>query len=130
MDRFHRRQLQRVCAALALFAILLVALMPTIARAVAAAKGESLMIQELCSAQGGKRLVLNVELDDALHGSATHLEKCGYCALLTQQPIASNPNAATYAPLPKATQELPARFYNAAPKLHAWRTAQPRAPPL
>jgi hypothetical protein len=130
MGLFHRRRAQRIAALIALAASLFFALMPTIARAIAATNGEGLMIQELCAANGETRLVVNGSLDGGGHSTANHLEKCGYCTLLSQSPVLADFADRVDVAITTPIAEKPARFYSAAPRLFAWTASLARAPPL
>lgn len=111
----------------ALLATLLLALMPTVARAI---NGDNLLIQSLCTADGTTRLVVDTANDPEQPHSAAHLEKCGYCTLLSQlptlplfaQPALTLPRVSSVVP-PRAPTPQPANDF-------AWPAAQPRAPPL
>ncbi|TAG69861.1 MAG: DUF2946 domain-containing protein, partial [Burkholderiales bacterium] len=103
--------------------------MPTVSRAIAAANGEILMVQELCAANGETRLVVDGSLDGGSHPSASHLEKCGYCSLLSHSPALADFSGCTSVLIDAPIAEKPARFYSAAPRLFAWTASLARAPP-
>jgi hypothetical protein len=130
MYRGRKRPTQRVIALLAMFAMLLVALMPTVSRAVTLINGDATVFQELCSGGGVKRVMTEASLADPAHQLAKHMESCGYCVAFGND-VAMLPIANTYATtLMALSQEMPAHFYRAAPKLHVWSNTQARAPPL
>jgi hypothetical protein len=130
MYRGRKRPTQRVIALLAMFAMLLVALMPTVSRAVTLINGDATMFQDLCSGSGVKRVMTDASLADPAHQLAKHLESCGYCVAFGND-VAMLPIANTYATtLMALSHEMPARFCRATPKLHVWSNTQARAPPL
>lgn len=129
MGLFRQRWLQRACAISALVASVLFALMPTFARAIGAAKGELLMIQELCSTAGETRLVFDAELGGSGHSTVNHLEKCGYCTLLSHSPVIHQWGFGSLAQLDAPFAERPERFYSASPRSFAWTVSLARAPP-
>jgi hypothetical protein len=114
---------------MAMFAMLLVALMPTISRATAAANGDAAMFQELCTSGRVKRVIDDAAANSPAHKLVQHLESCGYCIAFGHDAALPPPLRAEVAPLIAFVQEMPARFYSATPKRHAWSSVQARAPP-
>ena len=115
---------------LALVAMLALALLPTVSHALAFARGGAAWA-EVCTPQG-MRLVAVDAAQAADNGApaqaAGHLEHCPLCALgADAPPLPPAPPAALR--LPVAGAEPPPLFLQAARTLHAWRSAQPRAPP-
>ena len=103
------------------------ALVPTVSRAMAFATGSSSWA-EICTPQGMK-LVAAVDGDEAPVQAGAHLDHCALCGLSTD---GAAPLPATPAPLqlPVGSAEVPRLFLQAAHTLFAWRSAQPRAPPV
>jgi len=113
----------------ALLALLMATLAPSLAHAQRHARGETLPWSQLCSATGSKRVVFESPTDDPGSQARTHaFEQCGVCAV---QPTGWAP------PSPVVTHTLRTDLQDAAPanpalQLHrqlAWLSAQPRAPP-
>ncbi|ODU10399.1 MAG: hypothetical protein ABS84_03225 [Rubrivivax sp. SCN 71-131] len=106
------------------------ALMPTLSRALSFAQGGSNGWVEVCTPQG----MLWVSADGEQRSSAPdgviaqHLDKCQFCQL-TAAGAMPLPAAAPTLPLPLASDQPPRLFLQAARTAHAWRSAQPRAPP-
>jgi Protein of unknown function (DUF2946) len=123
--RLHRR----LTAWMALVAMLAFALLPTLSRAMAFAGGGTAWA-EVCTPQGLKRVSLSdAGTDTGTPGpNASHLEACAFCSLATDgaAPLPSSPVGAA---LPLGRTPTPRLFLQAAATLHAWRSAQPRAPP-
>jgi hypothetical protein len=117
---FARRP-RRFVTWLALVAMLALALMPTLSHAMAQARGAS-VFDEICSSAGPK------PVDPAQGVAFGHLDHCPFCHLQAQ-PFAPPPAPQALVLLP-AAHEAPALFFSAARTLFAWRSAQPRAPPL
>jgi hypothetical protein len=123
----HRR---RHIAWLALFAMLAMAMLPTLSHALALARGD-IAWTEICTPQGMRVVAVSDEsgapAPDPI-SAAVHLEHCPYCAQ-SAGTLGMPPAPAGVMPLPVAGAELPALFLQAPHTLHAWRSAQPRAPP-
>lgn len=121
--RLHRR----LTAWIALLAMLAFALVPTVSRAMAFASGSSNWA-EICTPQGMK-LVAAVDGDQAPVQAGASLDHCALCGLSTDgaAPLPAVPAAL---PLPLGSAHVPQLFLLAAHTLFAWRSAQPRAPPV
>lgn len=123
----RRHRSLTVC--IALVAMLAFALMPTLARALSFAQGGSGWA-EVCTPQGMQWVSPDGERQDrAPDGAAPHLDHCHFCQLATDG-VAPPPAATLAVVLPLSTAEPPRLFLQAAHTLHAWRSAQPRAPPV
>lgn len=125
----HRAS-RRLCAWIATLAVLMAALAPAISQAVGA-RGAATWI-EVCTA-GGSRWIASDPAAPAGEAPAPGLEHaldhCPYCSL--HAPLADLPPAPAAAlPDPGLDHVLPRAFLQAPRTLHAWRQAQPRAPPL
>ena len=116
--------------------MLALALLPTVARAMASAQGDGSAWAEICTAQGMKR----VALDSQPGGSAVpepatpesashHLDHCPFCGL-SAQALDLPPAPRPVLDLSAAADHLPPLFLQAPRTLFAWCRAQPRAPPL
>jgi Protein of unknown function (DUF2946) len=117
---------------LALLVMVALAILPTLAHALARSQGGTTTWAEVCTPQGMK--LVAVDLDDATAGAAgqaqagSHLEHCPYCT------GSGTPPALPAAPFtspdfdPRASF-LPPLYLQAPHTLFAWRSAQPRAPP-
>jgi len=122
---------QRRCIGwLALFAMLAMALLPTLSHALSSARGDGTWT-EICTPQGMRLVVVETQSGERAPdpvGAAAHLEHCPYCAQ-SAGTLGMPPAPVGVVPLPVASAELPALFLQAPHTLHAWRSAQPRAPP-
>jgi hypothetical protein len=125
------RRLHRRLTWIALFAVLVGALVPTLSRALAV--GGNGGWTEVCTALGAKWVPL---VEDAASQPAPAplrphgvLDHCAYCSLPGTQAALLPPAA----PLPIAAcmvdDRPPDRCLDAPRTLHAWCRAQPRAPP-
>jgi hypothetical protein len=111
--------------------MLALALLPTLSHALAFARGGAAWA-EVCTPQG-MRLV-SVDAAQAVDTGAPvqvagHLEHCPLCALGADLPVLPPAPRAALA-LPLGAAEMPALFLHAPRTLFAWRSAQPRGPPL
>ncbi|MDP3084167.1 MAG: DUF2946 family protein [Rubrivivax sp.] len=122
----HRR---RPIAWLALWALLAMALLPSLAQAFAPAGGKTVW-SEVCTPQGMRLVAIDAVSGDAPApvSTAGHLAHCPYCMTgdggfgLPAMMAAHHPVAAAAAPLTVVTRGA------AAPPL--WSPAQPRGPPV
>lgn len=135
MPQPHRR----ITAWLAIVAMLAFALVPTLSRALAFAGGSG-QWAEVCTPQGVKLVSLaTVATDTTDAGAAADdgsapatalpLDHCAYCTLSGDGGATPLPSATPVLGLPLASAEPPALFLQAGHTLHAWCSAQPRAPP-
>lgn len=122
--RAHRR----LTSWLAALVMMLVSLAPTLSHALVAVTGGDWV--EICTAQGAKWVQTGDADAERTPASTAHaLEHCPLCSLHT--PALGLPPPASSALLPMLlAHERPLAFFSAARTLHAWVTAQPRAPPL
>ena len=118
-----RLHLLRRAAWLALFAMLWLALAPTVVHAVEAAQGPMPWAQ-ICTASGFK------PAPGSPAEAADHLKShCPFCAL-SQLGATLPPPPAAFVFLPdERAHEVPALFLQAPHTLHAWRHALSRGPP-
>ncbi|MBK9134865.1 MAG: DUF2946 domain-containing protein [Betaproteobacteria bacterium] len=124
--RTHRTRLS-FAAWLALVAVWAMALVPTVSHALAAARGDASWTL-VCSAQGTRLVAVDMDSDEPAPANvAGTMEHCLYCAAsFSAAPPPAAPALAVAAP----AHVLPALFFVAPRTLHAWLSAQPRAPPL
>ena len=121
---------QRFAAWLAMFAILLAALAPTVSHATAAARGGASWM-EICTSAGPAMIRV---ADDQAPGvpagndQGIHLEHCAFC--LTHAGAFALPAAALAAlPVITGSDSPPLLFHRAPRPLFVWAAGQPRAPP-
>lgn len=107
--------------------MLALALLPTVSRAMAFAEGFG-QWAEVCTSDGMKRVLATDAVDTPLP-AASHLDHCAFCALSSDgaAPLASRPMPSW---LPVSSAQTPSLFLQAAHTLFAWRSAQPRGPPV
>jgi hypothetical protein len=111
-----------------LLALLLATLAPGVAHALRHARGEVMPWSQLCSATGGKRIVLAQSADGSPLQQAHAFEHCVYCALHHDASLPALPAARTPLRADLAHAQAvpaPAVPHAAAP----WRAALARAPP-
>lgn len=114
---------------LAILATLAMALMPTVSHALAHWRGQASWV-EVCTTAGSRLVALDAagEAQQPATSAAAHLEHCPYCAP-SFGGVGLPPSPLTL-PLPAdLATEVPALFLQAPRTLHAWCSAQPRAPP-
>ena len=121
--RAHRRLTSWIAA----LAILLASLAPALSHALASATGSNWT--EICTTQGSKWIQAGEVGSERAPASAHVLEHCPYCS--PQVPTFGLPPVTELTPLPlQLSHEVPLAFLSAPRTLHAWVSAQPRAPPL
>jgi len=122
---------------IACFAILWAALAPSISHALQSGlsqQGPGSGWTEVCAVTGAKLVLL--EPDNAASSSKSPseiqtLKHCPYCSLHSQElGLPPAPPDQANLLLPHLSQAVPALFLHAPRRLHAWVSAQPRAPPL
>lgn len=111
---------------IAILAILLSSLLPTLGHAIGSGAGKSFV--EVCTSQGSKWIQAGDEGTDDAPASAHLLDHCPYCSLQGSTP-GLPPAGALALPVPTLAHAVPRAFLAAPRTLHAWRSAQPRAPP-
>jgi Protein of unknown function (DUF2946) len=112
---------------IAILAVLLASLAPTLAHAFRSDAGVSWI--EVCTTQGAKWIQAGDDTPERAPATAHVIDHCPYCSLHT--PTLALPPTATPAPaLLPLSHEVPPAFLAAPRTLHAWVSAQPRAPPL
>lgn len=114
----------RLTGWIAAFAVLLSALVPTLGQAVAAAGSPWV---EVCTAQGAKWVQAGDDGSEPGPASEHVFDHCPFCPL--HAPMSGLPPAGL-AQLPVLqASDVPTAFLAAPRTLHAWVSAQPRAPP-
>lgn len=130
VTRLHRHL--RPLTWLALVAVLALALMPTLSHALAFARGDAIAWAEVCTPQGVKVVAVDGSDADAPVAPLNigqHLEHCPFCKLGSHDALPLWPALPAVAePLPPGPF-LPPLWLQAPRTLHAWASAQPRAPP-
>ncbi|WP_158598057.1 DUF2946 domain-containing protein [Noviherbaspirillum saxi] len=114
-----------------MFAILLVALVPSISHALALKNASSPRLTEVCTSFGIKQLKLPAE--EATKPFSTvkhdqHFEDCPFCRIDGDTPVLP-PVSALVRLTTIASFPQPFLFYQAPQRLFAWTPAQSRAPP-
>lgn len=104
------------------------ALAPSISHALVAESAASWV--EVCSAAGAKWVNAGGDAGDTspVPSGAHPLEHCPYCSLHASA-IAVPPTPSAAVPVLLPAHDLPIAFLAAPRTLHAWVSAQPRAPP-
>jgi hypothetical protein len=122
-----RRLTRRFASWIAVLAILMAALAPAVSPALGTTGAASWV--EVCTAQGSKWVQADAGTGgDSAPGAEHALEHCPYCSI--------HPNAVGIPPAPlqalpaaELAHAVPLAFLAAPRTLHAWVSAQPRAPP-
>jgi hypothetical protein len=119
----------------AIVAMLALAMLPTVSRAMVSAQGEGSGWAEVCTAQGMVRVTEGGAAGDLPIGPTTpayasgHLDHCPFCSLSAH--MVSLPPPPPRAPdLSAAADHRPPLFLLLSPTRFGWSSAQPRAPPL
>jgi Protein of unknown function (DUF2946) len=128
---FDLRPLFRRATWLALLAVLSMALLPTLSRAMVVASGGELT--QICTPQGMK-MVAVADLGAASDPTqpapnAASLDHCPYCAASAGAAPLPVSLAPWHVPMADVV-EAPRAFFQAPRSLFAWTRAQPRAPPV
>jgi hypothetical protein len=126
----RRRWIDRCMRWTTLWALAIATLAPSVAHALHHVRGGELVPWSvLCTATGVKRVVLDTSVDGQAplqHAHAFH--HCAACAL--HHDCAAPPQLADAVVLrADLAHRVPQLFLQAPRPLHAWRGAQPRAPP-
>jgi hypothetical protein len=121
--RAHRRLTSWIAA----LAVLLAALAPALSHALASGTGAHWI--EICTTQGSRWIQAGEDGTERTPASAHLLEHCPYCTL--HAPALGLPPVPVLVHLPlQLDHAVPLAFLSAPRTLHAWVSAQPRAPPL
>lgn len=121
---------RRLGAWIALVAMLAFALMPTLSRALAFSGSGNAAWAEICTPQGMKWLSsAPAAADPGAPPQALPLDPCSFCSLASAG-AAPPPGVPQVLHLPLRSAAPPALFLHAPHALHAWASAQPRAPPV
>ena len=124
-----RKQLRKVVW-LALMATLAMALLPTVAHALASSQSLNSGWAEICTPQGTQWVAQDGTLagDTVPMAGADHQLDCPYCR--PSSAVAGLPPTPPALVLPAlAGDAVPPLFFHAPRTLFAWASAQPRAPP-
>lgn len=121
-----------VTAWIACFAILLVALAPSISHAFAAKKASSKEWTEICTSTGVKQVIVTAgenakPFSPGKHDQ--HSEDCPFCRTQGDS-LGPPPAGAIFVFGPDTSLSYPFLFYQAPRPLFTWAPAQSRAPPL
>jgi Protein of unknown function (DUF2946) len=117
---------RRLSTWIAIFAVLLAALVPAVSHALGPAQGAAWF--EVCSAQGSRWVQDGADDSNGAPSGLLALEHCPACA--SHAPALGLPPAPfAGVAAPDLGDALPQAFLEARRTLHAWASAQPRAPP-
>ncbi len=122
-------KLHRLWARIALFAVLLAALAPTISHAVAASSDAKTPWVQVCDGMNVKWVQVDAEGKPISPSqAASHFDHCPFC-LNHGGEIGVLQNSLPLFALRIERESFPDRFYQSPRPLFIWATAQPRAPP-
>lgn len=120
---------RRIAAGIALLAMLLAALSPTITSALAAASDQHVRWTAVCTADGARLVPVPTDADGVPVAPNGHaIDHCPFCAPHGAV-MALPPPAAVTVPLAAGALPVPPLFLFAPRPHFMWATAQPRAPP-
>lgn len=123
----------RLATWLACLVMVMNALAPLVAHAMARTRGEQALLMAVCTAEGTRQRWIDgsARADNSRSKekpAGMHTGECPYCTPSTD--TAAPPPAARFAmPVPSLRDGPPARFYAAHDALFAWTAASPRGPP-
>jgi hypothetical protein len=123
------RLTRRITAWIAMFAILLAALAPSVSHALATRDGKTSSWMEICSATGTKLVKADKASSPAPAKKFACPEHCPFCSFhgnAADLPISSDFTL----PVLSASSARPALFYHSSRPLFVWASAQSRAPPF
>jgi hypothetical protein len=126
-----KRSTRTLTAWIALFAILLGALMPAMSHALSRIAGTETRWVEVCTVAGTKLVALEDSADDGKGGShgLFAAERCAFCVTHGGAPVLPTPHTLSFA-LQAGAEAFPRLYFHSPRPLFAWVTAPPRAPPL
>lgn len=111
---------------IAVLAVLMAALAPAISHALGSQGAASWV--EVCSAQGSRWVQDDAQTGDPAPGVEHALEHCPCCSIHPDA-LGLPPAPLQALPAPAPRHAVPQAFLAAPRTLHAWVSAQPRAPP-
>lgn len=121
---------RRVTAGIATFAMLLAALAPAVTSALAAANGQHVRWTAVCTPDGARLVPVPTDADGVPIAPKAHqVDHCPFCAP-NAPGAALPPGTMPTVPVVSGAEPVPPLFLLAPRPLHAWATAQPRAPPF
>ena len=125
---FFTRAARQFTLRIALFAMLMAALAPTISHALQA--GGSDVWIEVCTVLGAKRVALDpAQSGDQTPASMDAMDHCPYC-MLQANALGMPPATTLVSNVGLLSYQVPRTFLFAPRLQFAWTAAQPRAPPL
>lgn len=113
--------------------MLALAVLPTVGKALAFWGADATRWAEVCTPQGVRLVAVQADAATGVApghpGAAVHLEHCALCLLAVAPAL---PPAAQQPGVPQllGADLAPQAFLHAPRTLHAWRSAQPRGPPI
>ena len=122
---------KRTTAAMAMLAVLMAALAPSISHALVAWRSNpAAWLEEICTEQGGQRISGDSSREAGGHGGhGIPFEHCPFC-LTHAGSFGLPPSSSIAIPIVEGDPLIPSLFFRSPRPLFAWATAQPRAPPL
>ncbi|MYM22174.1 DUF2946 domain-containing protein [Duganella sp. FT135W] len=127
MIRTAKRQTLHIW--IAILAILFSALAPTISHALAA-RTDSAVTLEICTVNGYKVVKVTDSESSKKPATAKHgMEQCAFCVTHGGTFALTGSSSLVFA-IDSVREIYPPLFYAAPHSLHAWSTANPRAPPF
>lgn len=118
---------RRITAWLSCLVLLFAALAPSVSHALQSSRGAGWV--EVCTADGSRWVAAGAEDSNPLPAQAHGLEHCPFCSLHAPTP-GLPPADLLVVPPAGRDATLPPAFLHAPSTAHAWRSAQPRAPPF
>ncbi|NMG42782.1 DUF2946 domain-containing protein [Aromatoleum toluvorans] len=126
-----KRSTRTLTAWIALFAILLGAVMPAMSHALSRLSGAETRWIEVCTVAGTKLVAVDGSAADNKGGNPDlhPVERCAFCATHGGTPALPAPQVMPFA-LQASADEFPQLYFHAPRPLFAWLKSPPRAPPL
>lgn len=126
-----KRSIRTLTAWIALFAILLGAVMPAMSHALSRIAGAETRWVEVCTVAGTKLVAVDDSTGDS-KGDNSDLfpaERCAFCATHGETQALPTPHVVPFA-LEAGNDEFPRLYFHTPRPLFAWVKSPPRAPPL
>ncbi|NMF87634.1 DUF2946 domain-containing protein [Aromatoleum petrolei] len=126
-----KRSTRTLTAWIALFAILLGAVMPAMSHALSRVTGDETRWVEVCTVAGTKLVAVNDSTGEGKGGNADLFpaERCAFCATHGGIPALPTQDVVPFA-LATGSEEFPRLYFHSPRPLFGWITSPSRAPPL
>ncbi|MFZ6689407.1 DUF2946 domain-containing protein [Undibacterium sp. SXout11W] len=120
--------INKLTACIAIFAILLLSLAPSISSALNRNNQAMKFGTEICSAQGSIVKLMQTTNSKIARDMDSHTKTCAYCSLHAAKHMTLTGFAINFVAILQS-EKFPQLFYFAPSPLFTWLSSQPRAPP-